>query len=197
MSRIVPRCSAQAWEEAANVPLCTRTCCLGLNEMCEPDLKPGLATGVRSCRWQRCSLGGDCSSAPGCPRSGCRASAGAGAELRLSLASPDCMTDACHAAVPCLNWPGLWWVCTAPHLSPAPANPVEPSLAQPPAMCSALFSPSWKGSTTLSAPPDLLCFCHTEAPSLCQLLLCLPLCLRAIPLKGCCSCSTQPMPWLT
>lgn len=101
---------------------------------------------------------------PGC----CWALPARRAELRPSVASPGCVTDACHAAVPCLNWPGLRWVCTAPlhPPSPAPASPAEPSLAQPPAMCSALSSPSWKGSTTLSAPPDFLCFCHTEAPSL-------------------------------
>lgn len=137
--------------------------------MCQPDLNPGLAPGAAA---QRCWLGGAAPllSSPGCsarlgaaPRPGCWALPAPRAELRPSGASPGCVTDACHAAVPCLNWPRRRWVCTAP---PRPASPAEPSLAQPPAMCSALFSPSWKGSTTLSAPPDFLCFCHSEAPSL-------------------------------
>lgn len=99
------------------------------------------------------------------PRPGCWALSVHRAELRPSIASPGCVTDACYAAVPCLNWPGLRWVCAVPPL-PRPCQPCEPSLAQPPTMYSALFSPSWKGSITLSAPPDFLCFCHTEAPSL-------------------------------
>lgn len=59
-----------------------------------------------------------------------------GAELRPSLASPGCVTDACHAAVPCLNWPGPRWVCTAP--PPLPALPSPPYLS--PRQCAALSS---------------------------------------------------------
>lgn len=110
--------------------------------MCQPDLNPGLAPGAAA---QRCWLGGAAPllSSPGCsarlgaaPRPGCWALPAPRAELRPSGASSGCVTDACHAAVPCLNWPRRRWVCTAPPALPAPPSP--PSLS--PRQCAALSS---------------------------------------------------------
>ncbi|XP_021388639.1 uncharacterized protein LOC110471907 [Lonchura striata] len=130
----------------------------------------------------RCSAGRDRRSPP-CGRD---APASASAALRAAGAAPGCVTDRCSSRSPAL--PGaLSGGCARPH-APAPASPAEPSQAQPPAMCSALFSPSWKGSTALSAPPDFALAVPSSGPAPP-----VPACLGAIPLKGCCSRCAEPM----
>lgn len=174
--------------------------------MCEPDLNPRLAPGTRC--WRSSAM---------LPRRGSllssfRLPAPSSVRLRgrdagrcwrrgLSSLHPSPLRAVWQLLVMqrCPAWIGrVSGGCarpTTPLLSCQPCRALPSSAPGNVQRCLLAFLEGLN-STFSSSRLSLLLPYRGTLP-LVQLLLSLPLCLRAIPLKGCCSCSTEPVHWLT